>query len=308
MNIKGFKGIKGLKQAVLIPVALCFVLAAVYSIVFIFMDDRKRPEITMDSDVLSVSVHAGRKAMLKGVTATDNKDGDVTASILVEGISKLTDENTAVITYVAYDASGNAAKASRTVQFTDYQPPVFGQEEALVFASNTAPDVLEFMTAEDILDGDISNRIKGTLLSDTTSLNYPGVHTVEFRVTNSMGDTQYITLPVEVYQASDFNAKAELTDYLVYIKTGEDFNPRSYLENVVVGNTKYSLDPEINDELRLYFNNYVSPAINPQVDIVNIEINSDVDTDVPGVYSVSYVIDYVGRYEACTRLNVVVEE
>lgn len=300
--------IKGLKRYVILPVALCFLLTAVYSIVFVFMDDRKRPEITMDSDVLSVSVHAGQKALLQGVTATDNKDGDVTSGILVEGISKMTENKTAVITYVAYDASGNASKASRTIEFTDYQPPVFGQEEALVFASNTAPDVLEFMTAEDILDGDISNRIKGTLLSDTTSLNYPGVHDVEFRVTNSMGDTQYITLPVEVYQAGDFNAKAELTDYLVYIKAGENFNPRAYLQNIVMGNTKYSLDPDINDDLRLYFNNYTSPAINPKVDIVNVEISSNVDTDVPGVYSVAYTIDYAGRYDACTRLNVVVEE
>ena len=300
--------IKGLKRYVILPVALCFLLTAVYSIVFVFMDDRKRPEITMDSDVLSVSVHAGQKALLQGVTATDNKDGDVTSGILVEGISKMTENKTAVITYVAYDDSGNASKASRTIEFTDYQPPVFGQEEALVFASNTAPDVLEFMTAEDILDGDISNRIKGTLLSDTTSLNYPGVHDVEFRVTNSMGDTQYITLPVEGYQAGDFNAKAELTEYLVYIKAGEDFDPRAYLQNIVIGNTKYSLDPDINDDLRLYFNNYTSPAINPKVDIVNVEISSNVDTDVPGVYSVAYTIDYAGRYDACTRLNVVVEE
>ena len=298
--------IKADKKYAILPVILCIVLTAVYCVVFVLGDDRTAPQIHMDSDVLSVSVEADDSQLLQGVTATDNKDGDVTADILIENISKFTSENTATITYVAYDSSGNASKAGRTVKFTDYQPPKFGQDQALVFSSNTAPDVLGFMTATDKIDGDISANVKGTLLSEATSLNYPGTHTVEFRVTNSMGDTQYITLPVDVYEGNEYNGKVELTDYLVYLPVGAEFDPQDYLENLVVGTIKYPLDGSGSN--RIYINNYVSPAVNPGANITNIEIKSDVDTDTPGVYSVAYTVDYAGRYTGFTRLNVVVEE
>lgn len=294
------------KRYVILPVLLCCLVTAVYCMVFVLGDDRQAPEISMDSDAISVSVTADDATLMQGVTATDNKDGDVTAGILIEGISKFTAENTATITYLAYDAAGNVAKASRTIHYTDYQPPKFGQEKALVFSSNTAPDVLGFMTATDTIDGDISNSVKGTLLSDTTSLNYPGVHTVEFRVTNSMGDTQYITLPVDVYEGNEYNAKVELTDYLVYIPVGADFDEEDYLVSLVVGTNEYPLDGS--GDNRIYINNYVSPAVNPTANITNIEIKSDVDSSTPGVYSVTYTVDYAGRYTGFTRLNVVVEE
>lgn len=300
--------LKGRKLYVIIPLLLCIILTAVYIGLFVMQDDRQPPEIQMASDTITVSVSAGQKTLMKGVTATDDVDGDVTDRILVENISSFTSENTATITYVAYDSAGNASKASRTVKFTDYVPPKFGQKNGLVFASNTAPDVLSFMTAEDTIDGDISNRVKGTLLSDTTSLSYPGEHIVEFRVTNSMGDTRRITLPVDVYEPRDYNAKVELTDYLVYLKVGEEFNPKQYLHALVAGNNDYSLNEAYDPEIRLYIDRYVSPAVNPAATIVNVTTKSDVDLTKPGVYSVIYTVDYDDRYAGFTRLNVVVEE
>ena len=105
---------------------------------------------------------------------------------------------------------------------------------------------------------------------------------------------------------NEYNGKVELTDYLVYLPVGAEFDPQDYLENLVVGTTKYPLDGSGSN--RIYINNYVSPAVNPGANITNIEIKSDVDTDTPGVYSVAYTVDYAGRYTGFTRLNVVVEE
>ena len=299
---------KGKKLYVIIPLLACCILTAVYCLFFILLEDRKAPIIEMTSDTVTVSVRDGQSALMKGVSATDDKDGDVTDSIIIEKISAFTQDKKATVTYVAYDSVGNASKASRTVVFTDYQPPKFGQTKALVFASNTSPDVLSFMTAEDKIDGDISNRVKGTLLSQATSLSYPGEHIIEFRVTNSMGDTRRITLPVDVYQPQEYNARVDLTDYLVYVKAGEEFNPQRYMYSLVVGSNEYLLDPVANPEIKLYTNNYVSPAVNPSATIVNATVKSDVDTAKPGVYSVTYTVDYDGRYTGFTRLNVVVEE
>ena len=64
------------------------------------------------------------------------------------------------------------------------------------------------------------------------------------------------------------------------------------------------------DDVRTYINHYVDPQYNvdPFVHIVNVEMDNDVDADKPGVYCVTYTIDYKGIYKGYTRLNVVVEE
>lgn len=311
-----------------LPVLICAIATAVYGFLFVLTDDTKAPDIQIDTDVLAVSVSADEAALLQGVTATDNADGDVTASILVEKISNLTEENTATITYAAFDAAGNVAKASRTLKYMDYRPPVFCQNKSLTLVANTTVDILSFMRAEDFIDGDISNRIKGTLVSNTGSLSTPGIHQVEFRVTNSMNDTEYITLPVEVYAAGTYNANVQLSDYLIYLQAGSVFNPADYLESLVVGTTSYSLknqNPPVSNltpeqiqslgsdrtqEIRTYINRYVDPDDNwdPYVRIVNVEIKNDVITTMPGVYSVTYTVDYEGIYTGYARLNVVVEE
>lgn len=43
--------------------------------------DSTGPVITMDSDSIAVSINDGREALLRGVTASDAGDGDITASV-----------------------------------------------------------------------------------------------------------------------------------------------------------------------------------------------------------------------------------
>ncbi len=313
---------------ILLPVLICGIFTAVYGVLNVLRDDTKAPVITIDSEVLEVSVTADDAALLQGVTAEDRVDGDVTDRILVEGISAISEKHTAVITYAAFDSAGNVAKKSRTLQYTDYEPPVFSQRKALVLPANASVDVLACLSASDKLDGDISSRIKGILISNTNSLNNVGLHEVEFRVTNSMGDTAYITLPVEVYASNSYSATVELKEYLVYVKKGTAFNPRDYLSNVVIGSSKYSLrnqnppvenlsgeqiealGPNRETETRTYINRYVDPLENkdPFVNIVNVKTTDNVNILVPGTYSVTYTVDFDGLYTGYTRLNVVVED
>lgn len=301
MNKKG-------KLTILISLGVRFLLTAVYARVFVFSDDREPPTITVDTDTVEISVYDGQNALLRGVSATDDKDGDITADIMVENVSNITENCYATVTYAVYDSAGNVAKASRTVLYTDYESPKIGQSERLVFAANTSPDVLGFMTAECVIDGDISGRVKGTLVSEGASLSNVGTHSVEFRVTNSMGDTRRLTLPVDVYRAGDYNCKVNLTQYLIYLKKGDEFSARDYVYSVKVGNSEYILDREFDPDLKIFFDDYVSPAVNPEATIVNIETESNVDTNTPGVYSVAYTVNYDGRYDGFSRLNVVVEE
>lgn len=316
------------KYLVYVPALLCAIATTIYAGLFVLTDDTKAPQITIDNQILEISVNADEAALLAGVSAEDNRDGDVTSGLLVEKVSSLKDDHTATITYAAFDNSGNVAKATRTIKYTDYEPPRFYQTKSLTLPANSMVDIVKYLGAEDQIDGDISNQIKGTLLSNASGLNNPGMYEVEFRVSNSMNDTTYIQLPVEVYPSGSYNANVELSAYLVYVKAGEQFHPEKYLQNLVVGGHAYSLEnqnPPVRnltadevrllgsnrkEEVRTYIDSYVDPKLNvdPFVHIINVAIDSNVDMEKPGVYSVAYSVDYKGIYSGYARLNVVVEE
>ena len=119
---------------------------------------------------------------------------------------------------------------------------------------------------------------------------------------------------------------------MVRLKKYADFEPENYLEKLTVGTTEYTLKnqnpavpapPETEEEaetapeaenreieVRTYTKRYVEPSLNedPYVRIVNVEMDSDVNTSIPGVYSVAYTVTMDGNYVGFTRLNVVVEE
>lgn len=289
----------------ILPLILCFILTGVYSMLFVWSDDETAPVITVETDEILVSVNASEAELLAGITARDERDGDVTADIVVEKISNIGDDHTATITYAAFDRSGNVAKATRKLRYTDYTEPRFGQTRALVFQEGTSPDVLSYMTATDVVDGDLSRQVKGTLVSSTVSLSYAGLHQIDFRVTNSMGQTVHLILPVEIYDAGSYNATVELEEYLIYLEKGEEFDPLVYLENLTVGNMPYSLKGD-DPELRLTANGEVIAGESGTIGI-EIAVNDPVDTGVPGVYSVTYTVT-MNRYVGYTRLNVVVED
>lgn len=272
----------------LAAVLLCLAATALYTVVFIWSDDTRPPVISMTSDVLEVSVSAADAELLAGVTAMDARDGDVTGSILIQGVSNLTD-GAVTVTYAAFDSAGNVSKASRTLRYTDYESPRFSLEEALVFAANTSMDVLDRVGAADAIDGDISSMVKAELVSNTGSLAYPGVHELQFRVTNSLGDTSYLTLPVDVVNQNDYNADVELLRYLVYLPKGSRFDAGSYLKGLV---TRF-------DEKLI-----------SRMSELDVNIESNVNTDIPGVYSVCYTVTYLRgatEYVGYSRMHVVVE-
>ena len=273
--------------ALLIVTLLCCLGFAAYLVYTRQISDNTPPEISFLSDVLEVSVEASEEDLLVGVTARDSKDGDVTNSILVERVSGLSSDQLATITYAAFDQAGNVAKAQRTLHYTDYHSPRFSLSAPLVFRSGSSFNLLNYVGAEDVIDGVLDDRIKATLVSTESALSEEGTHEVEFRVTNSMKDTVYLTVPVEIYPAGLYNAAVTLTDYLVYVEQGSRFDARDYLESFQKGTeTAYLQDSSSG---------------------VSVSCDSDVNTYVPGTYCVTYTVKS-GSYTGYTRLIVVVEE
>ena len=277
---------------------------AAYAVTNVLREDHTPPTITLEQQEIQVSVTDPREKLLEGIRAVDDRDGDVSELTVVENLTDITSEQTVSVTYAAFDRSGNVAKTTRTVRFTDYESPRFYQNQALVMPEGGNQDILGYLGATDVVDGDLRGHIKGNLVSNTGNLNQAGAHRVEFRVTNSMGDTARLTLPVDVYPATAYNAAVSLDKYLIYIPVGAEFSGERYLKSLDIGSQSYSLQGK-DGETDIFLNQQVSGNARHRI---RVDMDSDVNPEVPGIYSVTYTATMDDQYTGFTRLNVIVEE
>lgn len=282
-----------MKKKTIILQCIVLVLAVLifvgYNLYVDFTSDTKGPEIHVPEEILELTVEDPQTALLQGITARDNRDGDVTDSVIVENVYGITDENVVTVTYAAFDRSGNVTKATRQVRYTDYHSPVFELNRSLAFSSGI--DIMNYIGATDVFEGDISRRVRGTVVSETGSLNTIGRHEVEFQVYNSIGDTVKLRVPVEVYSPDKYNAKVELKENLVYLSEREMFDYESYLSEFSYNSVVFDLSNGVPADL-------------------NVAINGSVNTWSPGIYPVTYTVTRVyGQmiYTGYAMLVVVVE-
>ena len=239
------------------------------------------PEIHFDKERIEVETTATDAELLKGVTATDQEDGDVTASLVVERISHLVEDSTVNVTYVAFDSQNHVTRASREVCYTNYTSPRFTLTKPLLFTTQTVSDLMKCIGAKDCIDGDLSLKVHASFDDAVSVLSEPGVHDVELTVTNSLGDTVRVTVPVRVADDMPHSENIPLKTYLVYVEQGSSFDPKAYLSN---------LD---------------TAAADDEAD--GVHISSNVNTGTPGSYAVDYTLTKNDAVTASTRLIVVVE-
>lgn len=231
--------------------------------------DTTGPVITVSEELLEISVKDPKEMLLQGITAQDDRDGDVTARMLVESIYGITEDNITTVTYAAFDRAGNVSKVQRQVRYKDYESPKFELYGSLCFPGGSGFDVLEYVGAQDVIEGDIRRRVRATLVSDTKSISNVGSHVVRFQVTNSLGDTVQADIPVEVYDPEWYTAAVELKEYLVYLKVGETFDPDAYLKNFLVRGDEIDVSGPIPDG-------------------VYYSVDNQVSGKRPGIYTVTY--------------------
>lgn len=251
---------------------ICLLLFGAYQAYDRMISDTTPPQITIQEgeQMLRVSVLDDLQMLLQGVSAQDDRDGDVTKWLVVESIEQPNAEDQVVVTYAAFDRTGNVSKAQRTVQYTDYTGPRFTLSQPLVFPYSTWFDMMPLIGAEDALDGDIRHKVKVTVL-DETVITDEGIHNVMLHVTNSLGDTEELVIGVEVYPAGKYTAALTLTDYIVYLPVGAKFDPEDYLDSFAVYGQTVSLENGVPADLKM-------------------QIEGKVNTGVPGTYSVAYTV------------------
>lgn len=262
------------------------------------LEDHTPPVITCEEDVIVVKASAGDRELLKGVTAEDNKDGDLTDSIRISAMSHFIEKGKRTITYIVFDRSNQAGTAQRTVIYSDYESPKIYLSKPLRYSltegSNANP--AQFMTASDCIDGDITKQIKLTL-SDAYFNSIAGEKEITAQVTNSAGDVCALPLQVMFVDPSDKEESMKyypsLSEYIVYTKTGETLQLSSYLIGMQHGSAEYSFK----DDSELL------PMKKSEVNITH-----EINYSQAGIYPAEYSYTTEDGIRAVTKLYVVVEE
>ncbi|MEK9165469.1 MAG: immunoglobulin-like domain-containing protein, partial [Patescibacteria group bacterium] len=149
--------------------------------------DTTKPVITLLGDN-PINLYIGDTYTDAGATASDNYDGDITASIVTVGLPI----NTAFpgvydITYNVSDAAGNAAtEVIRTVNVVDITTPIItllGENLITIEVGTIYTDA--GATASDDVDGDITNNI---ITVNSVNSTVIGAYTVTYNVTDSSGN------------------------------------------------------------------------------------------------------------------------
>ncbi|HBP25471.1 MAG TPA: hypothetical protein DD618_00750, partial [Acholeplasmatales bacterium] len=138
------------------------------------------------------------------LSAMDNYDGDLTASIIVSNDGYSANYNvrgTYQVLFSVTDGSENVGTFTVTVTVEDGIPPVFGGPSIINKANNaelTLASVLSQITATDAVDGVVTANIE--VVDENYSRNSSRVGSWEINLScaDSMGNTSYFTLTVVV--------------------------------------------------------------------------------------------------------------
>lgn len=247
----------------LVLLSVAFIGTSIYET---FSGRKDAPTISCPSDTLEVSASDPESVLLKGLTAADPQDGDLTDRIIIGGKSKLINKDTAVVTFLVFDSDDNMGTCTRRIRYMDYRRPQFAIKEPLVFTPDEDITLLNRLSATDVVDGDLTDQIRASTLSATDNSE---IYLVSVQVTNSIGDTAWIKLPVLVKTTNPMQPVIQLTEYLIYLDKGSDFDPLDYVSSVTVNGADISIS--------------------------EVSIKNPVDTTVADTYQVTYTYQSSGH-------------
>lgn len=283
--------------------SVLILLSAIASILYIRVihgrnNDNIAPNISMDKTEIAISVEDDESVLLEGVAARDNRDGDVSDSLTIDNISTFNSEGKRYVTFAAFDNSNNVGKATREITYTDYRPPHFDITEPMTFPIG-ATKYFESITANDVLDGDVTGNIH---FEDNTRFysSDPGEYDVVIQVKNSAGDVASLPLTISILDKTyDEKPRVHLKHYVRYTKKGVKLDYKNLADCVYLGNRRYELEDgdDVEDDT---------------IGRDKIRINDDgVNYEKAGIYTVNYKLTMEQGDEkvtGTTRLIVVVED
>ena len=284
---------KKIRIAILVFFVVTAAVFAYFTIQRRLTVDYNPPIITADEDVIMVSISATDEDLLKGMTAYDKIDGDVTNTLFVVSRSKFISKSTQQVRYAAFDGNKNVGTFTREVVYIDYVSPRFHLYAPLRYATGTTGiDYLEHFTAEDCLDGNITHQIKITFGKVTAAGISSTTQQINVQVTNSGGDSSVLELTVSMEDYLMYSQLAPaLREYIAYVPKGGVIDLESYIVGVwSAGSNRSFSDAKLSAE--------------------NITINRNgLNCSVPGRYDVIYQLrNNSGEDLGTATLIVIVED
>ncbi len=216
-----------LRVAVLVLFTITF---ALFSLIFVrekLNTDTTIPQIIVEGEIIDVSLEATDEELLKGITAYDEKDGDLTDKIIIESVSRFMEKGISRVTYAVCDSDNNIVTATRKIRYKDYESPRFALKRALCYSVYETPKLNDVITVSDSIVGDITSDM--ILTSDDYTRSVTGVFTINANVTTEKGDTATLELPLIVEDRSEAAPEIELKEYLIYADIGDKINFEDYL-------------------------------------------------------------------------------
>lgn len=211
-----------------------FMVSAVFFMAgrhFMMQSDTTPPVIMADSDYLEIEAGNDESQLLQGLTAKDDRDGDLTSEILVGMISNFTKEGSCSVQYLVFDQNNNVGMYERTVHFTSYISPRYTLTAPLVYREKGDVILSDRLYAEDVLDGDITNKIR-YIYSDVDR-SKSGTYRLTIAVKNKYGDETQETVPVNIVPNDMDTEQIQLSTYLIYVEKGSRIAPETYIQKVV---------------------------------------------------------------------------
>ena len=188
----------------------CAALLAGNVVVYIG-EDRNGPEISVPQEEITYVAGTDTSALLNGVTAQDNRDGDVTDTVTIESIIPNANQTGASVVYVAKDSKNNVTKETRTILYSTDANQAAAQAAAEQVAADQA-------AAEQAAQGDAAGESAQTT-DDGAAQNEAAIAAL-----------------------SAESPRFYLTQYSVELERGAELNELSYVQDI-------SDDEDSRDEL-----------------------------------------------------------
>lgn len=152
-------------------------------------------KISFKDTGLTIKAGVANQNLLSGLTAVDEKDGDISKKIqVISHTINFNKEGVYSVTYLATNSLGKKAEYTRDVKVIATQPTIQAQDRQVREGEIFNP--LIGVSAVDDVEGDITNKIEVKVNTvDTSTL---GSYKVTFTVTNKFGKSAEKSIKVDV--------------------------------------------------------------------------------------------------------------
>ncbi len=162
------------RMTILGLVGVCLILILANGFLY-FTKDSTAPTINIPESEVTYRANTDMAPLLEGVTATDDVDGDVSASLRIREMLPSSDMTTAMVVYTAKDNRNNVATASREVKYSVSAQDESVSDEGQGEGENTAEN----------LTGEEANNAKIKALSRYA----PKIYLTDYEITIERGSS-----------------------------------------------------------------------------------------------------------------------